>query len=86
MNAGLGIWNYGNYSNPQVDALYALMMRTLDPTTRKNYVQEAIALIMQDVACVPLYSSKAFYGVQQDILWDPRPSMYILVDEISFKK
>lgn len=85
MNTGLGIWNYGNYSNSQVDVLYDIIKETMDASIRKEYMQEAFSIIMEDVAGVPLYSSKAFYGVHKDINWDPRPSMYIIIDEISFK-
>ncbi len=85
MDAGLGIWNYGNYSNPEVDALYETIMSTMDPSLRKEYLQQTFSLVMEDVAGVPLYSSQAFYGVHKDIIWEPRPSLYILLDEISFR-
>jgi peptide/nickel transport system substrate-binding protein len=84
MEEGLGIWNYGNYSNPKVDELYDHFIRTLDPSIRKEYLQETFSIVMEDVAGVPLYSSQAFYGVDKNIIWDPRPSLYILLDEISF--
>jgi peptide/nickel transport system substrate-binding protein len=85
MKNGLGIWNYGNYSNSEVDGLYDLILRTMDPSLRKEYLQQTFSIVMKDVAGVPLYSSQAFYGVHKDIMWDPRPSLYILLDEISFK-
>ena len=85
MENGLGIWNYGNYSNPAVDRLCDRILITISPSIRKELIQEAFSLAIEDVAWVPLYSSKAFYGVNKDICWDPRPSLYILLDEIAFK-
>jgi peptide/nickel transport system substrate-binding protein len=85
MESGIGIWNYGNYSNPEVDVLYETIMSTMDPSLRKEYLQQTFSLVMEDVAGVPLYSSQAFYGVHKDIIWAPRPSLYILLDEIQFR-
>jgi peptide/nickel transport system substrate-binding protein len=84
MENGLGIWNYGNYSNPAVDRLCDSILITMSPSIRKELIQEVFSLAMDDAAWVPLYSSKAFYGVDKSIQWDPRPSLYILLDEIHF--
>jgi peptide/nickel transport system substrate-binding protein len=85
MNEGYGIWNYGNYSNSEVDGLHTLMRVEMDSTIRNKYIQDAFMIAMNDVAWIPLYSSKAFYVVKDTISWTPRHSSYILVDEISIK-
>ena len=73
------------YTPPSADGgRVGVMMLCGNMAVCEEYMQEVFSLIMEDVAGVPLYSSKVFYGVHKDISWDPRPSLYILVDEISF--
>ena len=79
-----GAWNYGNYSNREVDRLCELLSYTMSTATRKEYMQEAFFIAASDVAWIPLFSPKAFYGTVDDIEWKPRPSLFIWVEEISF--
>jgi len=85
MEEGYGIWNYGNYSNPEVDELHALITSEMDSSKRNEYTQDAFMIAMDDVAWIPLYSPKAFYVLGTSISWTPRHSNYILIDEISMK-
>jgi peptide/nickel transport system substrate-binding protein len=81
---GYGAWNYGNYSNPEVDRLCELLTYTINPEQRGQYLQDAFSSAASDIAWIPLFSPKAFYGTQADIIWKPRPSLFIWIDEISF--
>jgi len=85
MNEGIGIWNYGNYSNKEVDLLCEILYNTSEPSFRKNLIQDVFSIAMSDVAWIPLYSSKAFYGVSNNIQWNPRPSLYLIVEDIKIK-
>ena len=80
-----GAWNYGNYSNLEVDRLCEQLSETMDTTIRGEYLEEIFSIAASDVAWIPLFSSKAFYGTVDDLEWTPRPSLFIWVDEISFK-
>lgn len=80
-----GAWNYGNYSNPEVDRLCEQLPSTMSMEKRNEYIQQAFFLAAADVAWIPLFSPMAFYGTGDDIKWKPRPSLFIWVDEISFK-
>ena len=82
MDGNHGVWNYGNYSNEEVDLLIDSLSYTMNINERKNILQEAFFIANEDVAWVPLYSSKAFYGVREDINWNPRPSLFIWVEEV----
>jgi len=82
---GNGVWNYGNYSNPEVDRLSELLSYTMETWKRQEYIQEIFFIAMSDVAWIPLFSPKAFYGTIDNIQWKPRPSLFIWVEEISFK-
>ena len=86
ISSGMGVWNYGNYSNENVDYLCEKVLITMDIVKRKDMVQDILSTSMDEVAYIPLYSSKAFYGVRNNIYWDPRPSLYVMADEIHFKK
>ncbi|KYK31573.1 MAG: hypothetical protein AYK22_02460 [Thermoplasmatales archaeon SG8-52-3] len=82
---GVGLWNYGNYSNSELDTLCEILCDTMITDNRKDYIQEIFAIAAEDVACIPLFSNKAFYGTIENIEWTPRPSLFIWVEEISFK-
>jgi peptide/nickel transport system substrate-binding protein len=77
-----GIWNYGNYSNNNVDELIKTLTTTMYPDLRKEIIQEAFFIANNDVAWIPLYSTKVFYGIREDLNWNPRPSLFIWVEEI----
>jgi peptide/nickel transport system substrate-binding protein len=83
MQESIGIWNYGNYSNPEVDRLYEIISKTFDPNIRKGLIQDVFSIGMEDVAWIPLYSGKAFYGVSENINWNPRPALYMIFDDMS---
>lgn len=53
---GLGTWNFGHYSNPQVDALIEKAENTLDDTARFKLEAEAMKMAMDDAAMIPLYT------------------------------
>jgi len=80
-----GVWNYGNYSNPEVDRLCDILSTTMDTNLRSKYLQEAFSIAASDVAWIPLYSPKAFYGTTDDIEWSPNPTSFIFVEDISLK-
>ena len=84
MQENMGIWNYGNYSNSEVDRLYGIICQTLDPEIRKGLIQDVFSIAMEEVAWIPLYSGKAFYGVRDYLDWSPRPGLYMIFDDISF--
>jgi peptide/nickel transport system substrate-binding protein len=84
MQENIGIWNYGNYSNLEVDRLYEIISQTFDSNIRKELIQEAFSIAIDDVAWIPLYSGRAFFGVRDNINWNPRPSLYMIFEDISF--
>ena len=51
---GDGIWNYGRYSNPQMDALIA-RMKTEGGEARAATIREALRLYREDVPHIPLH-------------------------------
>jgi peptide/nickel transport system substrate-binding protein len=85
LQESIGIWNYGNYSNPEIDRLCDILSYTMELDKRIEYTQEIFSIAASDVAWIPLFSNKAFFGTFDDIIWKPRPSLFIWVEEISFR-
>jgi peptide/nickel transport system substrate-binding protein len=54
--AGAGGWNFANYSNPNVDALMADGVRTLNPTKRLAIYGKILKIVSSDVPYDPLYT------------------------------
>lgn len=65
---GDGIWNFGRYSNPRMDALID-RMKTETGASRQAAIREALRLYREDVPQVPLH--------HQMIPWAMRSSLSI---------
>ena len=83
--AGVGTYNLGYYSNPEVDRIGENISHVLDPEERLEQMQEGFRIAMEDVAWVPLYVPKCVYGIADYVAWDPRSDMMMAVEEIGFK-
>jgi len=81
----IGLWNYGNYSNPEVDMLLDNIMHEVDSELRKELIQEVFSIATEDVAYIPLYSPNQYYAISKNLNWGPRPSGFIWVEEIAFQ-
>jgi peptide/nickel transport system substrate-binding protein len=51
---GNGIWNYGRYSNPRMDALIDIMVNQ-SGDARNNAIREALRIYREDVPHIPLH-------------------------------
>ena len=80
-----GIWNYGNYSNKDIDKISEEITYEMNPEKRKEMIQEIYSIAINDIVWVPLYSTIAYYGINNSIIWTPRSSLYILFEDISIK-
>jgi peptide/nickel transport system substrate-binding protein len=52
---GDGIWNYGRYANPAMDAIVARVKNELDPEKRNEAIREALRIYRDDVPHIPLH-------------------------------
>ena len=57
-------YNHGAYNNPELDALTEEARTEQDPERRLALYQQAEALLVQDVAWIPLYHSGGHYLVK----------------------
>ena len=80
--AGIGSFNLGNYSNPEVDRIGEEINYIMDYEERLDLMQQGFEIAMDDVAWIPLLSSKLIYGVSEDFIWEPSNTMSIYIEEI----
>lgn len=82
---GIGTYNIGYYSNPEVDSIGEELSHVLNPETRLSLMQEGFKIAMDDVVWIPLYTPKCVVAIADYIAWAPRPDSSIRVEEVSFK-
>jgi peptide/nickel transport system substrate-binding protein len=76
-----GRGNYGSYSNPTIDRIAETNAAILDQRARRAMLEEAAAVVMQDLPVLPLYVEDDLYGVREDVLFSPRADSEIkLID------
>ncbi len=63
--------NFGDYSNPKVDALLDSATTTFDPSRKKDYARRAFEMIIQDAAGIWLYAPPTIAGVHKRIRTAP---------------
>ena len=52
---GDGIWNYGRYSNPRMDALIEQIKNEGDKEKRDALIRDALVIYREDVPHIPLH-------------------------------
>jgi peptide/nickel transport system substrate-binding protein len=82
---GRGSYNFGSYENHTVDQIGEEVAHTMIPKLRKQYMQDGFKVAMDDVACIPLYSSVCNIGVGDYIVWNPRSDLMVIIEEITVK-
>ena len=72
--AGLGEYNVGRYSNPKVDALIDRGRVEFDEKKRAAIFTEAMVLLDEDAAFIPLYARKIAWAMRKSVEVKPRPN------------
>jgi peptide/nickel transport system substrate-binding protein len=74
-----GTWNFGGYSNPRIDELIGLIQRELDAETRQAMLDEAAAILQEEVAYVPLYVEPLVWAARDGIDLVQRPDNFLML-------
>jgi peptide/nickel transport system substrate-binding protein len=77
-SASLGIYNYGRYSNPDLDALIAKTLVEVDSSKRETLLIEAVGKSMADVPVIPMLMLQNLWAVRRGIKLQPRADEYTL--------
>lgn len=67
LDGGTGAWNISGCSVPEADALAAEAAITMDPATRETMLQDAMALMVEDVCLIPLHAQQLVWGAREGI-------------------
>lgn len=65
--SGLGAFNIGGYSNPEVDRLIGEIAKEKDQEKRKGLIQQAFKIIKDDVAFIPIHQLNILWGLKDNI-------------------
>lgn len=79
----LGSWNFGGYSNPRIDDLLPMIQQELDETTRQSMVDEAQAILKDDVVYVPLHVQPLVWAMRSGVNLQQRPDNFLILRWIS---
>jgi peptide/nickel transport system substrate-binding protein len=78
---GLGTWNWGRYSNPQVDRLVELSLATVDQAKREALAREAMGVAMKDHAVIVLHHQYASWAMRAGLKYGGRTDEYTLAHQ-----
>jgi peptide/nickel transport system substrate-binding protein len=62
-----GTWNFGAYSNPQLDELTTKIQSEINPEQRSAMLKEALDIHRQDVGHIPLYQQTLVWAMKKNI-------------------
>jgi peptide/nickel transport system substrate-binding protein len=68
----MGASNNGRYSNPELDALTARAVSTLDENEREKLLQQAVKMAMDDLAFIPLHQLVNVWALKRNLDYDAR--------------
>jgi peptide/nickel transport system substrate-binding protein len=77
-----GFFNYGRYSNPEVDRIAEENGAILDGPRRQARLQAGGRIVMRDLPILPLYVADDVYGVRPGIAFRPRPDGEIWLPDV----
>lgn len=67
LDNGRGSWNISGCSIPEADALAAEAATTMDAAAREALLQEAMALMVENVCLVPLHVQQLVWGASENV-------------------
>jgi peptide/nickel transport system substrate-binding protein len=81
---GLGLTNYGAYSNRRLDRIAEENPGVLDPVARQALLFEAARLAMQELPVLPLYVTHDIYAVRDGLRFQPRAGSALRLGDLGF--
>ncbi len=77
-----GTSNHFSYSNPRLDELIELSLRTPKIRDRRKLLNEAMAIIRKDLPVLPIVQRFNIYAVRPDLDWTPRLDRHVRAFDI----
>ena len=82
---GVGTWNVGAYSNPALDELLKASAAELDSAKRSRQLTQALQMLRDDAAVIPLHQPVLLYGVSKKVQFTPRADDAIQLRWVTLK-
>ncbi|MEM9757235.1 MAG: ABC transporter substrate-binding protein, partial [Pseudomonadota bacterium] len=79
----LGTWNFGGYSNPQIDEMLPAIQSEIDDAARQAMLDDAAMIIQDDMVYVPMYVQPLLWGVRDGVEVVQRPDNFLILRWIS---
>ncbi|WP_425330961.1 ABC transporter substrate-binding protein [Allopusillimonas ginsengisoli] len=74
----LGTSNYGGFSNADFDKVYHEAIVTVDPEKRKNLLQQATQIALDNVPLIPLHFESSVWAYRNGLSYEGRRDQYTL--------
>jgi peptide/nickel transport system substrate-binding protein len=75
----LGSWNFGGYSNPDIDELLPMIQQELDPEARQAMIDAVHAILKNDVVYVPLLVQPLVWAMRSGVSMRQRPDNFLIL-------
>ncbi|MBD8874803.1 ABC transporter substrate-binding protein [Roseibium polysiphoniae] len=75
----LGSWNFGGYSNAEVDELLPKIQREIDPAKRQSMLDDIAVTVKDDVVYVPLHIQPLLWGSKANIDLTQRADNFVML-------
>jgi peptide/nickel transport system substrate-binding protein len=81
----LGSWNFGGYSHTRVDELLPSIQQELDADQRQSMIDEAHAILKDDVVYVPLHVQPLVWAMRSGVTLQQRPDNFLILRWVQLK-
>jgi len=75
----LGSWNFGGYSNPDVDELLPKIQQELDEAARQAMIDEVHGILKDDAVYVPLHVQPLVWAMREGVTLEQRPDNFLIL-------
>lgn len=82
---GWGTWNWGRYSNPELDSAIMAAFTAPTPMRRHEAAQHAMALAMKDHAALPTHYQLASWAMRKDLDYVGRVDEFTFAHQVKMK-
>ncbi len=79
---GLGTSNYGGFSNAEFDKVYIPAAKTVDPAKRKQMLQQATQIALDNVPLIPLHFESSIWAFKKGLSYEGRRDQYTLATSV----
>lgn len=83
MDQGMGVSNYGGYSNPALDTLVGAAVEEFDDGKRQAMLRQAMKMADDDLGVVPLHFQNATWATRRGVIYTPRNDEFTLIRDVS---